>query len=281
MSVADVRDSIVRLKCLREKMKSEKLVGVEWKETVKLCESLKVPMKNLLAILRRGGAHLSKIDIVRWMNLKKRRQQKKKKWMTRKRQLSEARNRLLIRVENSIREKQRAIDEEREKANLSKHADVVLGDVRAKRLEVKKCLVILKELKALRKVKVAIAKNRGEIIHPEADNVFDRIIEKLLQQWTTLDREYSLEEKGLNLMIKTDNEQKISNHTRNVFDDWEKVMFKNKIRAHQDSKNFLELRQMWDMFVDIREGSEIPIGWVMPGEPSSVAWTKCLGRDVK
>lgn len=46
-----------------------------------------------------------------------------------------------------------------------------------------------------------------------------------------MDREYSMEEQGLKLMLKTDNEQKIEKQKRNIFDDWEIAIFGRKLPA--------------------------------------------------
>ncbi|XP_011502374.1 PREDICTED: tubulin-specific chaperone A-like [Ceratosolen solmsi marchali] len=61
---------------------------------------------------------------------------------------------------------------------------------------------------------------------------------KLMEQWTTLDREYFLEEKGLNLMIRTGNEEKVLKRTKNLYQDWEVVLFKEKIYINYEIQNF-------------------------------------------
>jgi adenine deaminase len=68
-----------------------------------------------------------------------------------------------------------------------------------------------------------------------------------MEQWITLDREYLLEEKGLNLMIRTGNEQKILKRTKNLYDEWEVVLFEKKMfindEIHKESlENFVMLR---------------------------------------
>jgi len=71
---------------------------------------------------------------------------------------------------------------------------------------------------------------------------------KLTEQWTTLDREYSVEEQELKLMLKTDNEKRIEKQTKNLFDDWENVLFgtlTNILAAEQSYKDV-------DSFITIR-----------------------------
>ena len=72
------------------------------------------------------------------------------------------------------------------------------------------------------------------------------ITEKLTQQWTSLDREYSLEEQGLKLMIKTDNELKIEKQKKNPYECWELSLFGKKIPPNYflygDVNNFIAMR---------------------------------------
>lgn len=69
---------------------------------------------------------------------------------------------------------------------------------------------------------------------------------KLTEQWITLDREYAIEEQELKLMLKTDNEKRIEKQTKNIFEDWENVLFgKNILAAEQSYKNV-------DSFIMIR-----------------------------
>lgn len=68
---------------------------------------------------------------------------------------------------------------------------------------------------------------------------------KLTEQWSMLDREYSTEEQGLKLMLKNDNEKKIEKQKKNLFDEWEKVLFGRKIifdQYNSDLSNFVSIR---------------------------------------
>lgn len=60
-----------------------------------------------------------------------------------------------------------------------------------------------------------------------------------------LDREYSTEEQGLKLMLKNDNEKRIEKQKKNLFDEWEKVLFGKNITFDQynsDLSNFVSIR---------------------------------------
>lgn len=62
---------------------------------------------------------------------------------------------------------------------------------------------------------------------------FHIFLAKLTDQWSMLDREYSIEEQGLRLMLKNDNEERIEKQKRSLFDEWEKVLFGRKITSDQ------------------------------------------------
>lgn len=61
------------------------------------------------------------------------------------------------------------------------------------------------------------------------------VIAKLTEHWTTLDREYAVEEQELKIMLKTDNEKRIEKQTKNIFEDWENVLFGTSILAAEQS----------------------------------------------
>lgn len=67
----------------------------------------------------------------------------------------------------------------------------------------------------------------------------------MIHQWKTLSREYGFEEKGLKLMMETDNVDNALKRTKNVFSDWEINLFKNKISETcqlKENNFFLMLR---------------------------------------
>lgn len=127
-----------------------------------------------------------------------------------------------------------------------------------------------------------------------------------------MDREYATEEQELKLMLKTDNEERIEKETKNLFADWENVLFGINILAadqsHKDldsfiliryafnvqiyqiynlskiffnnENNYLHFSTAWDRFISSEnDATTIPIGWIVPEKPSSAAWQKCLNKD--
>ncbi|KAG7205072.1 hypothetical protein KM043_005450 [Ampulex compressa] len=197
----------------------------------------------------------------------------------------ERRATLHAQADSWIRKEQAVIDREKQEENLRRDADMILSDVRGKRNDAKKYLSLLQELQNLRNIKINIARARGEHLSCAADEAFNNIIAKLMEQWSTLDREYSIEEQGLKLMLKTDNEKKFEKQKKNLFDDWENILFGRKIlisdQSPRDLHNIVIVRSAWDKYINCdNDASTIPIGWIVPDKPSSAAWQKCLKREV-
>lgn len=125
---------------------------------------------------------------------------------------------------------------------------------------------------------------RGESWSSAADEVFNESIAELTERWTTLDREYAVEEQELKNMLRTDNEKRIEKQKKNLHDDWENVLFGTTVSTNEqfreDVNNFIMIRMAWDKFVSAEnDATTIPIGWIVPEKPSSAAWQKCLNKE--
>ncbi|KOX76265.1 Programmed cell death protein 7 [Melipona quadrifasciata] len=196
----------------------------------------------------------------------------------------ERRKSIHAQIDSWIRKEQAVIEKEKQEENLRKDADMILFDVRGKRTDARKYLGLLQELRNLRNVKANIAKARGEHLSSASDKAFNNIIAKLIEQWSMLDREYSIEEQNLRLMLKNDNEERIEKQKKSLFDEWEKVLFGTKVISDQYDTDFTKLitmRTAWDKYISTNsDASAIPIGWIIPHKPSSAAWQKCLKKEI-
>lgn len=257
----------------------------EWQEKVSACNAAKHEICEILKTIKDAN-FLNKVK----NNLEKRKKKRmrerfrREEWKKEKLLKEERRARLHAEVDAWIRKKQAVIKREKQEENLRKDADMVLSDVRSKRNDARKYLGILQELQNLREIKANIARARGEKLSLAAEKAFNNTIAKLIEQWTTLDREYAIEEQELKLMLKTDNEKRIEKQTKNLFDDWENVLFgTNILAAEQSYKNidsFVMIRKAWDKFISSEnDTTTIPIGWIVPERPSSAAWQKCLNKE--
>ncbi|XP_033229943.1 programmed cell death protein 7-like [Belonocnema kinseyi] len=264
-------------------LRHESLSDSEWHEKMKIVEAMKDEIRsvtmqfedeNFVKIVRR--------NVERRRKKRLREKRKREAWKKQKEENKEKRARLHAEADNWIKKKEDVIEREKQEDRLRKDADIVLADVRGKRSDAKKFLAMLREIENLRKIKVKIARARGENLPAAADQAFNNIIVKLAEQWTALDREYSLEEQGLKLMIKTDNEEKQEKEKMHAFNNWEDALFgqriPNNVFLRKSLQNFITIRTMWDKFCNLR-GTPIPTGWVVPAPPSSAAWQKLLKKS--
>lgn len=257
----------------------------EWQEKIEKCAALK---NQILQVIEKFKDNTFfdqlKKDVEKRRKKRLRERAKRQNWKVEKARRIERRARLHAEADSWLRREQAVIEKEKQDENLRKDADMILSDVRNKRSDAKKYLLILQELKNLRNVKTNIAKARGETISAAANEVFNNIIDKLSEQWSALDREYSIEEQGLKLMLKTDNEKLIEKQKSNVFDEWQNVLFGRKIimpdQVQMDIANLVMIRTAWDKYINFdADSSQIPIGWIIPKTPRSAAWEKYLKND--
>ncbi|XP_014473337.1 PREDICTED: U11/U12 small nuclear ribonucleoprotein 59 kDa protein-like [Dinoponera quadriceps] len=261
------------------------LPNAQWREKISACDAAKHEICQILRSLE-DADFFSEVK----KSLEKRRKKrlrerfKRDKWREEKVMREERRAELHAKADSWIRKEQAVIEREKQEEKLRKDADMILSDVRGKRNDARKYLGVLLELQNLRRIKMNIARARGEHLSSAADEAFRNIIDKLTEQWTTLDREYSIEEQGLKLMLKTNNEKRIEKQSRNVFDDWENVLFGRNIsateRCYEDLGYFIMTRTAWDKFVSSGDdATTIPVGWIVPEKPSSAAWQRCLAKE--
>ncbi|XP_018339261.1 PREDICTED: uncharacterized protein LOC108746797 [Trachymyrmex septentrionalis] len=257
----------------------------EWQEKISACNAAKHEICEILKTIKDAN-FLNKVKKHLEKRKKKRMRERfrREEWKKEKLLKEERRARLHAEADAWIRKEQAVIEREKQEENLRKDADMVLSDVRSKRNDARKYLGILQELQNLREIKANIARARGEKLSLAAEKAFNNTIAKLIEQWTTLDREYAIEEQELKLMLKTDNEKRIEKQKKNVFDDWENVLFGTSILAAEQSyknmNSFVLIRKAWDKFISSEnDTTTIPIGWIVPERPSSAAWQKCLNKE--
>ncbi|XP_076249361.1 uncharacterized protein LOC143188799 [Calliopsis andreniformis] len=290
--IRTAKDALMSAYKLNEKLKTicdelkdnQTLTEEEWDEKLNICEAAQTEIMKLLEPIKdQNFVKQLKKDIERRKKRRLREKINREKWKNEKLLRTERRARMHAQIDSWIRKEQAVIEKEKQEENLRKDADMILSDVRGKRNDTRKYLGLLQELKNLRNIKANIARARGEHLSSAADEAFNNIIAKLTEQWSTLDREYSIEEQGLKLMLKTDNEKRIENQKKRVFDEWEIVLFGKRVTSDQyntDLSDFITMRSAWDKYISSdSDASAIPIGWVMPDKPSSAAWQKSLRKE--
>lgn len=274
-----------QLEIVCAELENVNLSETQWQEKVSACNAVKHEICEILKSIK-DTDFLNKVqnDLKKRKKKRMRERRKRDEWKKEKSMREERRVRLHAEADSWIRKKQAVIEQEKQEENLRKDADIILSDVRNKRNDARKYLGILQELQNLRNIKMSIAQARGEKISSASDEAFKHDIGKLTEQWTTLDREYAVEEQELKLMLKTDNEERIEKQTKNLFSDWENVLFGINIstaeQSHKDLDSFILIRTAWDRFISSENSATtIPIGWIVPEKPSSAAWQKCHNKE--
>lgn len=261
------------------------LSELQWQEKVSACNAVKHEICEILKSIKDADfLNQVKNDLKKRKKKRVRQQRRREEWKKEKSTKEERRAKLHAEADSWIRKEQAVIEREKQEENLRRDADMILSDVRSKKSDVRKYLGILQELQNLRNIKMTIARARGEKVSSATDEAFKHNIAKLTEQWTALDHEYAIEEQELKLMLKTDNEKRIEKQTKNLFADWENVLFGINIltaeQFYKDLDSFILIRTAWDRFISSEnDTTTIPIGWIVPEKPSSAAWQKCLNKD--
>ncbi|EZA60863.1 hypothetical protein DMN91_008030 [Ooceraea biroi] len=258
----------------------------QWQERVSACNAAKHEICEILKTVK-DADFLSRVknDLEKRKKKRKRERLGKEKWKREKLMKEERKARSHAEADSSIRKEQAVLEREKQEEKLRKDADMILSDVRSKRNDARKYLGILQDLQNFRRIKMNVVRARGENWSSAADDVFNNSTAKLMEYWTTLDREYAVEEQELKHMLKMDNEKRIEKQKKNLCDDWENVLFGTSIltteqSSREDVNNFIMIRMAWDKFVSSKnDATTIPIGWIVPEKPSSAAWQKCLNKE--
>ena len=165
------------IKSIGAELRHKSLSDSEWHEKLKAVEEMKNEITNMMVQFKDGD--FMKIVNKNLEKRKKKRLREKRKreaWKEEKEQNKEKRARLHVEMDNWIKKKQDVIEKEKQEDRLRKDADIVLAEVRGKRSDAKKFLATLREMENLRKIKVKIAKARGENLPAAADEAFNNII---------------------------------------------------------------------------------------------------------
>lgn len=156
------------------------LPEVKWQEKIAACNAAKHEIYNILQNIN-NSEFLCKVkkDLEKRKKKRLREQLRKQKWKEEVSAKTERRARLHGQIDSWIRKQQAVIEREKQEESLRKDADMILSDVHSKRNDSRKYLGILQELQNLRKIKMNIARARGEHLSSGADETFNNIIGKV------------------------------------------------------------------------------------------------------
>lgn len=157
------------------------LPDARWREKMSACDIAKHEIHEILHTIR-DTDFMSKVkkDLERRRKKRLREKSKRDKWKEEKAMRAERRARLHVKADSWIRKEQAVIEREKQEEKLRKDADMILSDVRGKRNDARRYLGVLQELQNLRRIKMNIARARGEHLSSAADEAFRNIIGSIL-----------------------------------------------------------------------------------------------------
>ncbi|XP_013378748.1 programmed cell death protein 7 [Lingula anatina] len=198
-------------------------------------------------------------------------------------------------------------DQDKKRAkDLKSAADSILGEVRKKNIEALKAIQLVEGLQKLRTLRMKRAHERG--LHPpkECDQVFEDTTKTLLEMMNKQKETYEAEQRTLEVMLETEQEENLEKEREEArlkkevlkrkkerkIKEW---LFGKEVpllpgdllypfrqyydQAENSVESLLQIRQQWDNFLvsqDTPGSSHLPVGWVIPNEPSSETWASAL-----
>lgn len=203
-------------------------------------------------------------------------------------------------IDQWLNNKKEEVEKVKMEEEMQKDADQVLSEVTKKKSDARKQLSLVSGLVKLRNVRENVALQRGEKTSLEDRKAFNITTEKLVKMWENSLQTYLKEEQGLKLMLEKnqneDSKQARLAKERKLVDHWKTVLFGPShavptnhptfwalTAAERDLERFIAIRKSWDTFLvspNNENGSKIPVGWVLPGQNPSEAWSQYLDRSI-
>lgn len=275
---------------------------------IQYSEKRLIAIKNMLnkEVVSSIKAKLKKISIKRRrLKCKKRRENEEEKdFLLKRLQIDQS----IDKWQTAILSKELKMKKDRE---MKMAVDEILGEVRKKLIEAKRCLNILTHLRKLRNLRKDKCNRKG--IHLSIVDTTDSSFEERVRTQTeVLKRQidmYELEERTLKVMLETEQEadlereikiqkrkedEKMKNYEMQIkkwiFGEELNISPTDILYPYHQYYNigsvhlgaFIRIRHEWDMYAvpnGTLGGSSVPFGWVIPMEPSSDIWASVALQD--
>lgn len=288
-------NDLKKLQTLQEDLNSsyQDLSPTLWKEKWDHIKHLKIEVHNSLGRLNKPET----LGTLRKLLMKqsKKRKREKRKHAERQEMLADCRvkrQHLDKSIDNWLKDMQDVVERAKREESLKHEADQVLSEVTRKKTEARRQLNMLKALEKLRHIRAQTAIRSGQHVNAEAGNRFTRVTEHLLNLWEDQMKEYEIEEQGLRVMLEEAVEERTKSEVsqlKQVLNQWDVLLFGKRKpfnnfyqAAEKDIEAFIEIRKSWDKFIahpGAVVSSSIPVGWVLPANPSSEKWGTLLMKD--
>ncbi|ELT97258.1 hypothetical protein CAPTEDRAFT_192396 [Capitella teleta] len=205
---------------------------------------------------------------------------------------------------------QMAMDVKKEK-ELKASADETLMEVRKKLADVSRFEDILASLEKLRKIRMEKLHQRGLDPGPDGEHMFQARKSNMTEMLRTHRQNYEIEKKGLEVILETEKEEneakqrkKDQKNLKSYLTKYERDLheflfgpqtvynsddpilpyLQYQLGAESDVNTLIHIRHEWDSHLvhpDVPGASSVPVGWVIPVEPSDSSWETLLNSSVK
>lgn len=286
-----------RLKDFESDLKTniDTISNMSWEQKLMEIDKQKAVLLNSLTSFD-NAAMLTKLQ----KEIKKRKRKReylKTKKIERRNQLTIVYNRrqqLHKSINQWLNEQKEQVEKVKRDEYLKRDADCVLSEVTKKKTDARRQLALLSSLIKLREVREKAASSRGEKNSLEDSNTFLTITERLKNMWQKALKSYTMEERGLRVMLdmKSKTTETKDDKNKKIIKEWSLALFGPTFVpsdaywvltcAERDLEIFIALRKSWDTFLtspNNNQGSSIPIGWILPQNPSSQLWAKYLDNS--
>lgn len=268
----------------------ERIMNVDWQTEVDFIHNKKAELSQYLEMLSDPQV----LEELKWTlrkRVKKRKSQKQRKilWQEHKAVIRDERNLRQQTIDKWLEDMQQSVETAKLEESLKVEADAVLSDVTYKKSEARRQLAMLSALEKLRQLRTQVASTRGEHVSLELSECFSSVIEKLKSLWNDKLEEHSLEEKRLRVLLTEAVDERKVSYDKTVLAQWTKLLFGSSINVHpfyltaeSNVENFIAIRRSWDKCLTTlgtAMSSGIPVGWVLPTNPSSVEWESVLTAE--
>ncbi|XP_019624144.1 PREDICTED: programmed cell death protein 7-like [Branchiostoma belcheri] len=205
---------------------------------------------------------------------------------------------------------QKDLDAKRE-AELKKEVDDTLSEVRRKQSEATKSTELLKSLGKLRKLRKEANERKGVKTSSEAERLFECKLQDYIEMMVDRSKMYGEEERMLRAVVEEEQEEERERYRRARKKKEEKEARKKEARqlemlfgptdpldtadpllpyrqyyeqGDNSVQSLLHIRREWDMYL-VPDGTVgatgVPLGWVVPSEPTSEVWAGCLKENIE
>ncbi|PNF28942.1 hypothetical protein B7P43_G15266 [Cryptotermes secundus] len=210
------------------------------------------------------------------------------------RQSHTRRQQLHKKIDTWLENMQEVVEDAKREESLKHEADQVLAEVTRKKSEAQRQVNMLTALQKLRRIRAQIATNRGQRIDAESGLRFTRVTDHLVKLWEDQLKGYDVEEQGLRAMLDAavvERTKSEISQDKQILAEWETLLFGKREAyssfykaAEEDVDAFVAIRHSWDKFVAAPGAvmsSSIPVGWVLPSNPSTEKWESLLTDNSK